>query len=198
MSEQNKPSPNEIARWERLRELVHRCLDDGVPQQSQFDRDLDAIIWTAIMETPAPFAPLRRMAQLVGIRELRKIYSLAAPISHHDFRLVIRERKLTERPADGARYKRTLGQMQAERFGFAVLRYEATGCSREEAMNFAASALRLRQSSVRSLQRLFQQFTMLMRERGFVGDHYPNSIFGPSFGLGALRAKVGRKKIATK
>lgn len=198
MSAQDKPRPDEIARWNMRRELAQQLFEDGASNRSQFKWDLDAIIWAAIMEKPAPVAPLRRMARLVGIRGLREICWLAAPISHHDFRIVIRERKPTERPDGGARHKRSQGLLQAERFGFAVLRYEATGCSREEAMNSAASHLRLRQSSVRSLQRLFQQFTTLMRERGFVGDHYPSSVLGPRVGLGALRAKVGRKKIATK
>jgi hypothetical protein len=222
MSNVNDPTAQEMLNWSTAREHTEKMMELAPDWRTTFIKDLDEILWRIIeikngpwkakqlqlldeasgppiyievLPRRLPFGPLRRMARAVGFKELRHIFWLTRPVGHHSLRIDVSERLPSEKPDNGEQDRRIGRQISAERFGNAVLAYEAKGSGRDEALNNAAEKLNLPSRSKRSLERRFQEFQTLMRKRGFVGDHMPGTLGLPRFGLRALKAKPGRKKI---
>ncbi len=226
MSNINDPTAREIFNRLEMREQRERMKQYAPADwRTTLIRDFDEILWRIIeikngprkvkqlqlfneaneppvyiekLPRPLPFGPLRRIARVIGFKELRYFFWLMQPEGYHSFRIDVRERLPSEKPDNGKLDNRIDREIEVERYGYAVLEYEATGSGRDEALNKAAEKHALSSSSKRSLERRFQEFKKLMREREFVGDYMPGS-FGPlRFGLRALNAKPGRKRIPPK
>jgi hypothetical protein len=141
-----------------------------------------------------PLGPLRRIAGLIGVRNLRHIFDLAQPNGHSKYLISVRERKAPEKPDKGKLDKRVAKQIAAKQFGQAVLKFESLGADRKTAMQLAAAETRL-PGDRRTWERRYKDFVVLCRKEGFVpSPHNYVTNSPPRVSLSALKAKPGRKK----
>lgn len=106
-----------------------------------------------------PLAPTRRMARLVGVRNLRSIFELAAADGRTFFRLLARPRLDCE--FDGQNiYKEAEERFHLIRFGHKVLEARKHHKTKNDAYEFAAASLGM-QATKRTYERRYADFRAL-------------------------------------
>lgn len=217
----SKPSEEEIKLFTIYRELSGK-LSQSFPEKikTQFQADFEVLASKLINEDwfkpPRPhknsnfppfrsdelpkkldFGPLRRMAKLIGTREMRYIFDLGKPDSYSTLQLTISARKIPMTDERRKKTKQIDRRITALRFGNLVLELEEEGLSRTAAMLEARDRLRLAVSDERSLQRIFADFRKLVLDQGFIPALFETSPFPPKYSKKDLAAKVGRPKKTT-
>lgn len=135
-----------------------------------------------------PFAPLRRMAERIGIRNLRRIFDLSEPKGENFFRLIVRLRLDVEFTTYN-RFKANDDRHQTILFGNKVLqefrRQKARGLRRNvgKAQESAARVVGLKAGTPRSFQREYRKFCIICREEGRVPSPLEAIGLPPEFDL---------------
>jgi hypothetical protein len=164
---------------QQLMNLAQNLCD---PQVDQFKRDFGALAFKIVDQDwhkplnpcgesslqglrtePLPrrldFGPLRRMARLVGIGQLRVVFQQGHPNSQGSYRLELRARLKKEYPDGRQRRDKIELDQKLMTFGLEVLRLEASGSNRITALNNVT----VHAGSLRQRQRKFAEFAELVR-----------------------------------
>jgi hypothetical protein len=146
-----------------------------------------------------PFGPLRRMVRFFEIEILKYLLRMGSDESFARYRLVLRDRLLTEMPDAGARKTSTIRNVKIIEFGNLVLGYENAGIARGHALRMAATEMGrfFTNKNDRTLFRWFKEFARLCQRRGYVLES-GIGLLGrakPRFPLSkAARARAGAKR----
>lgn len=132
------------------------------------------------------------MAKLIGPQSLRYVFLVGSDDYADLFRVELR-RRLDKEFRDGNHYKGYGDELDAIRFGNAVLQIERDrGASRGDALEHAAEALNM-SASKRTLEREFQRFRSLCERRGYVPHPSEWIGFRPCFSLRDLDGRATDK-----
>ena len=216
----SEPTDAEHMRYQerqKLREIVSKSMAGLEP--TQFQQDFESIAYKLTDENwhkvPRPhniegfplfrtndlprlldIGALLRMARLIGIEELRYIFTLGQQDSSSTFRLKLEERKFLRNTRRGTQSREIERKMLAEQFGAKVLRLESTGMRRVAAYERAGQQLRLSFTDIRLLRKLFNEFAEQARRRGYISMGRMASYL--NYSLLDLKPKIGRQKTRTK
>ena len=195
--------------WRQIKKFLEQVQADEIKQKifdemsptlnevMKFQNDFDDLASSNVTTNePFPIAPLLRMARILGIERLRSILRDMSKEGVSEYRIVVQKRLQSEYPSKEVKQQKVIAaDLKAERFGLAVLRLEASGMKRGEALQQAATQLKI-PSGERDLKRKFARFAELSRRHGIFDNR---ALIGlrpsiPRYKLSQLINKGGRPK----